>query len=149
MCSSALSLVIVFARFFFVHTGFISRIPSPFPRPKYSDGNRTAILLSGQLHVANYTILSPLVKGHSKEIDIQRYFTIDDPPTAIATHLEHLIRPLALYGGVDLFVYIPTRAGASINTAWDGDPSTYEVRSITMRKLRELMINLILSCISS
>jgi len=30
----------------------------------------------------------------------------DDPPTPIATVLEWLIKPYALHGGVDMFIYI-------------------------------------------
>lgn len=130
MCPCDLLLLLLFASLFLINSTFISKIQSPFPHPKYNNGNRTAILLSGQFGVANYTILSSLVKGHLEEHDdIHKYFTIEDPPTAIATHLEYLIRPLALYGGVDLFIYIPARAGVIMNATWDGDPSTYEVSS--------------------
>jgi hypothetical protein len=32
----------------------------------------------------------------------------NDPPTAIASHLEHFLRVLGEYGGVDMFIYIQT-----------------------------------------
>lgn len=115
-----LNLVVPFYSIF--HTS----IPNPFPPPKYPEGNRTAVILSGQLRVGNVSILSPNVVGYLKT-NIRKFFGSDDPPTPIATHLEHFIQILARHGGVDLFIYFEAahRDGSIDN--WNGDPETYEV----------------------
>jgi hypothetical protein len=105
---------------------FKSQIPDPFPQPKYPSGNRTAVILSGQFRVANFTILSPHVKGYQGS-SLWKFFGGDDPPTPITTHLEHFLGRLGQYGGVDLFVYIQTNLAADGNHSWDGNPESYEV----------------------
>jgi hypothetical protein len=67
--------------------------------PLYS-GNRTAILVSGQLRAGN---LSWDQVKYSRD---RLMFGGDDPDTPIQTVLEWLIVPYALYGGVDMFIYI-------------------------------------------
>lgn len=65
-------------------------------------------------------------------------FGDEDPETPIATILEWVIKPLALYGGVDVFIYIQVdRKYESSPPVWDGDPFTYEqtLGDISMCKL--------------
>jgi hypothetical protein len=68
--------------------------------PHYPSGNRTAILLSGQLRAGNLTW------SQVKYFKQKNWFGGDDPVTPIRTILEWLIVPYALYGGVDMFIYI-------------------------------------------
>jgi hypothetical protein len=105
---------------------FQSRIPDPFPQPKYPVNNRTAVLLSGQLRFGNVSLFSSYVKGY-RGGNITKWVGIDDPPTAIASHLEHFLRVLGEYGGVDMFIYIQTDLRHGDNYTWDGRPETYEV----------------------
>jgi hypothetical protein len=67
--------------------------------PLYPD-NRTAILVSGQLRTGNLTW------NQVKYFKERRWFGVDDPDTPIQTVVEWLIVPYALYGGVDMFIYI-------------------------------------------
>lgn len=107
---------------------FRSQIPNPFPQPNHPVGNRTAVILSGQLRVGNMSILSPNVRGYMGT-NIQKFFGGDDPPTPIATHLEHFLRVLGLYGGVDMFIFIQAdHRMINGSDTWDGNPDTYEVR---------------------
>jgi hypothetical protein len=119
-------LLALMAFFIYTHARFYSRIPNPFPSPRNPIGNRTAVILSGQLRVANMSILSPHVKGYFNT-NIRKFFGEDDPPTPIATHLEHFLRVLGEYGGVDMFIYIQTDHHNDANYTWDGNPDTYEV----------------------
>lgn len=50
---------------------------------------------------------------------------VDDPVTAIETQLEWLFRPLALYGGIDVFMYVQAHPETKASD-WNGDPDTYE-----------------------
>jgi len=102
---------------------YVTQIKDPFPSPRYHSDNRTAIIISGQLRVGNYSLTGPHVTGSKRSL--QKFFGGDDPPTAIQTHLEHLIRLFAEYGGVDVFLYIPTTRGAQRQMNWTGDPLTY------------------------
>jgi hypothetical protein len=95
-------------------------IRSPFQSP--SSNNRTAIIISGQLRSGNVSFMS----GKVTEQRNAHYFGSDDPPTPIRTCLEWLIAPLAILGGVDLFIYIPADRNVSYNRLWNGDPMTYE-----------------------
>lgn len=67
--------------------------------PQYQ-GERTAILVSGQLRAGNLTWWQ---MKYTKE---RLMYGADDPDTPIKTILEWLIIPLALHGGVDMFIYI-------------------------------------------
>jgi hypothetical protein len=59
-------------------------------------------MLVGQLRSGNLTWDSGKI-GYDKA---RRMFGSDDPPSPIATVLEWLIKPYALHGGVDMFIYI-------------------------------------------
>lgn len=49
----------------------------------------------------------------------------DDPPTPIETQLEFFMRPMAIYGGIDVFMYVTAKPELKEHS-WDGDPDTYE-----------------------
>lgn len=63
---------------------------------------RTAVILTGQLRSANLTIVSDLIKDNAHK----KMFGIDDPATSALTILEFFLKPLAEYGGVDVFMYV-------------------------------------------
>jgi hypothetical protein len=46
--------------------------------------------------------------------------------TPIQTIIELLIAPIAIHGGVDLFIYIPANRSITTSTPWNGLPWTYE-----------------------
>jgi hypothetical protein len=102
-----------------------SIIPNPFPRPLYPDGNRTAVILTGQFRDGNITILHRSIGGYDKQHGPRTFFGGEDPPTPISTHLEYLLKILGEYGGVDLFMHI--FATVQDNSYWNGNPLTYEV----------------------
>jgi hypothetical protein len=76
------------------HTSYTNLTAPLYP------GNRTAILVSGQLRTGNLTW------DQVRPFKEKSWFGGDDPDTPIKTVLEWLIVPYALYGGVDMFIYI-------------------------------------------
>jgi hypothetical protein len=110
-------------RAYLVQGIYVDDTPIPFPSPKYPSSNRTAVIISGHLRSGNVSFLS----GKIHEQRWAKYFGEDDPPTPIRSQLDHLLRPFALYGGIDLFIYIPVSRDSS-HTVWDGDPVSYEAR---------------------
>jgi hypothetical protein len=70
-----------------------------FTKPLYPD-HRTAIILSGQLRSGNLTWYA-VAQNKARLM-----FGGDDPETPIKTVLEWLIIPYAIFGGVDMFIYI-------------------------------------------
>lgn len=63
---------------------------------------RTAIIISGQLRSGNYSFTSGKLQYDQKI----RWFGNDDGKTPIETVIFNVINRVALYGGVDLFIYI-------------------------------------------
>jgi hypothetical protein len=49
----------------------------------------------------------------------------DDPLTPIETVLEWFMRPMAIYGGIDVFMYVTAKPEMK-HRKWNGDPDTYE-----------------------
>lgn len=113
--------ILYLCSFLLVSAVYKDSIPKYFPAPP-PNGNRTAILISGQLRSGNVSFMSGMVAEQRNA----HYFGGDDPPTPIRTCLEWLIAPLAKAGGVDLFIYIPVDRNTTYNKNWDGNPATYE-----------------------
>lgn len=96
-----------------------------FLEPKYKFSNRTAIMISGEIRSGNISFNSGMLTD-SKE-HIKRYFHGNDTRTVIDTLLENMMTPIALIGGLDLFIHIYVechRFNASYRR-WDGSAWSY------------------------
>lgn len=105
----------------------------PSYEPKYPTGSRTAVMISGELRCGNISFNSPVLHVHDENHHHPRYkgkFSPTDSRTPIETILEYLLTPLALHGGVDLFIYISIPRDVPINQTaielWDGNPLTFQ-----------------------
>jgi hypothetical protein len=78
----------------------------------FNANERTAVILSGQLRTANLTIVSGAIRDNAHK----KMFGSGDPATSALTILEHLIKPLAEHGGVDVFMYIEAHPEDQVNT---------------------------------
>lgn len=74
--------------------------------PPMHSGERTAILLTGQLRSGNMSWFSSELAREGSPPWRFRFFNEEDPDTPIQTILERLVIPYALFGGVDMFIYI-------------------------------------------
>lgn len=106
---------------------FISSMPDPFPLPIHKSGERTAIIISGELRSGNISFASNKIIVKYQSPDPLVSHPLNTPPTPIKAFLEWVVQPIAKHGGVDLFIYMPvyqtTNISKSVN--WDGDPFTY------------------------
>jgi hypothetical protein len=103
-----------------------------FSQPKHPSGHRTAVILTGQLRSGNISISSKDIRRYHNgpswmPMDPHRHSwpIANDNRTPIMTELDNLIAPLALFGGVDLFVYLLVDRKVN-STSWNGDLNTYE-----------------------
>jgi hypothetical protein len=86
--------------------------------------NRTAILLTGQLRSGNISFFSGNL---NPTFGLTNMFGAADPPTAVQTQLEWLMKPLTEWGGVDVFMYVEAHPEDN-NYVWDGNPATFKPR---------------------
>lgn len=87
--------------------------------PKTRD--RTAVIISGHLRSGNFSLDSNDFE-YSDE-DTWKINPLGVNVTVIHTVQEFLLKPLALHGGVDLFIYFMTKR---TKHKWDGDPRKFE-----------------------
>jgi hypothetical protein len=122
MLFGSVGILILIALSLLTSSQYIDPIPDPFPKPRTSQ--RTAIIVSGHLRSGNISFASGLSHVHNFG---RTKFGPDGPPTPIKTVLDRLILPLALHGGVDVFIYIPVGYNVTGPPGpWDGDVLTFE-----------------------
>ena len=83
-------------------------------------GNRTAVMLSGQLRSANLTWAGGQVRRNREAL----MFGGTDPPTPADCIIEWLFKPLAV-GGFDVFMYLSANPSAKTSD-WNGQALYFE-----------------------
>jgi len=84
------------------------------------EGNRTAVLLSGQLRSANLTWAGGQIHRNRESV----MFGGNDPPTPAACIIEWLFKPLSV-GGFDVFMYMTANHEAKASD-WNGQALYFE-----------------------
>lgn len=95
--------------------------PPPNSISKPLTSNRTAICISGQMRSGNLTWTSGKLRNNAAF----RMFGNEDPPTPIQTILEFLMKPIAIYGGLDVFMFVTAHPETNMSN-WNGDPYDFE-----------------------